>query len=105
MDRRSFLKRSIVASAAAALALVIDSRNVFLQAIDQAGAVQKTPRGKTSNISANRLIYGGNLFNGYGRGRESVDVSELRLQRIRLSQMGFLAGWAADSNLPTQQFC
>ena len=99
------MKRSIVASAAAALALVIDSRNVFLQAIDQAGAVQKTPRGKTSNISANRLIYGGNLFNGYGRGRESVDVSELRLQRIRLSQMGFLAGWAADSNLPTQQFC
>ena len=105
MDRRDFLKRSIAASAAAAIALVIDSRNVFLLAMDKAGAVQNTPRGETRHIAANRLTYGGNLFNGYGRGRESVDASEPRVQKTRLSQTGFLAGWAANKELGTHQFC
>jgi hypothetical protein len=105
MDRRSFLKRSIAATAAAAIALVIDNRSVFLQAMGQTGVVQITPMSKTSNIATNRLIYGGNLFTGYGHGRESVDVSELRLRRTRLTQTGFSAGWAADSNLRTQEFC
>jgi hypothetical protein len=105
MDRRSFLKRSIVASAAAAIAVVIDNRNDFLQVMGQADAVRNSPMNKTSNISANRLIYGGNYFSGYGHGRESVDVSELRMRRTRFTQTGFLAGWATDSDLPTQQFC
>ena len=83
---------------------------VFALDIDLCKANQQTRMvkglhaGRTGNFNAGRLVCGGNLFNGYARGRDLPDDSDLRLQRTRLSQTGFLAGWRA-SDFATQQFC
>jgi hypothetical protein len=119
MDRRDFLKRSIAASAAVAAALSIDSHDALAKAIAATEAVKWLPSGRTPAypgapgpgqagrigiLRTSRLVCGGNLFNGYAHGRDSVDGADLRLHRTRLSQTGFLAGWQPGSDLGSHQF-
>jgi hypothetical protein len=108
MDRRDFLKRSIAASVLAALTLVIDESCAIPQwaegRIEPYRTVKGLPTGKMGSVTTGRMTCGGNLFNGYARGRDSVDASDLRLHRTRLSQTGFMAGWQATSDLGSHKF-
>jgi hypothetical protein len=85
MDRRDFLKRSIATLPLAGLALNIDDCGAFWQIVSgTAGpidAVKGLPNDGLGPILTNRMIYGGNLFNAYARGRDSVDVAEARVKR------------------------
>jgi hypothetical protein len=75
MDRRSFLKRSMAALALTAIALNIDE----CKATQQAAKPIRTVKG----LPADRLVFGGNLFNAYARGRDSVYAAEVRVKRTR----------------------
>ena len=75
MDRRDFLKRSIAASVLGASALRIEQCEAGPQTtkdkIRPATTVKGSPTG--------RMVFGGNLFTGYTRGRYSVDDAEVRV--------------------------
>jgi len=105
MDRRDFLKRSL-ATAPMLLALIlgIDKCNLLKGKIEPGETVNGLPMGKTAGVATGRMTIGGNLFNGYARGRNSVDGADLRLQRTRLSETGFMAGWQATSDLGSHKF-
>jgi hypothetical protein len=100
MDRRDFLKRSIAASVMTAMAFSIDD----FRSIWQPAKVKIGPDISLKGTPSGRMVYGGNLFTGYAHGRSAVDAADLRLQKIRLSQTAFLAGWQATSDIGSRKF-
>jgi hypothetical protein len=81
LNRRDFLKKSIVGSAAAASVLSLEEKTLLAAAkkpAKQTGdAVKGMPTGKIGNVKISRLICGGNLTNGYAHSRDLIYVSDL----------------------------
>ncbi len=82
IDRRSFIKKSAVASAAASVALSFEEK--ALLARDEkakkpadAKPTGKMAMGKIGNVEISRLICGGNLIGGYAHSRDLIYVSPL----------------------------
>jgi hypothetical protein len=80
LDRREFLKGSLVGSAALS-ALSLEEK-ALLGATDPAKKVSQTgveglPAGKIGNVQISRLICGGNLIGGYAHSRDLIYVSSL----------------------------
>ncbi|HUS73395.1 MAG TPA: hypothetical protein VMY06_10045 [Sedimentisphaerales bacterium] len=82
LNRRNFLKKSIVTSAAVTSALSLEEQTLLAAVKKPAGpapadSVKGMPTGKIGNVKISRLICGGNLTNGYAHSRDLVYVSEL----------------------------
>ncbi len=81
LNRRDFLKKSIVGSAAAASALSLEEKALLAAAKKPAAptgdAVKGMPMGKIGKVKISRLICGGNLTNGYAHSRDLIYVSDL----------------------------
>jgi hypothetical protein len=99
MDRRNFLKKSFAASIFGALAFKIELCNGFCANESKNEPLRSL---KTGDFTAATMVYGGGLFNGYARNRDSIDGAGLRL---RLPQTGFLAGRQTGNCPGTQYFC
>lgn len=83
MDRRGFLRRSIAASAGAAVGMSFEEQNLSAQ---MAGNSSKSPGrisenelpfGKIKHLKVSRVFCGGNLIGGWAHSRDLVYVSEL----------------------------
>lgn len=79
LNRRKFLKKSIVASTGAVLGLSLEEKALLAKPTGQAPRDSTTdlPMGKIGNVKISRLICGGNLINGYAHSRDLRYVSEL----------------------------
>jgi len=97
VNRRGFLKRSVGASAGAALGLgSFEEQNLLARAAETQGPVEgpeketpetaraesgsgsnELPFGKIKNLKISRLICGGNLMSGYAHSRDLIYVSDL----------------------------
>jgi hypothetical protein len=84
VNRREFLKKSIVGSAAAASLLSLEEKILLAQGQGgeksdgpAAESGRKVPMGKIGKVTISRLICGGNLTNGYAHSRDLVYVSDL----------------------------
>ena len=82
LNRRQFLKKSVVTSAAVTSALSLEEKALLAaakkpRAAAPADSVKGMPMGKIGNVKISRLICGGNLTNGYAHSRDLVYVSEL----------------------------
>ena len=84
LNRRDFLKKSIVGSAAAASVLSLEEKTLLAAAkkpaIPTADSVKGMPTGKIGKVKISRLICGGNLTNGYAHSRDLIYVSSLLKQ-------------------------
>jgi len=84
LNRRDFLKKSIVGSAAAASAMSLEEKALLAAAKKPAApiadAVKGMPTGKIGKVKISRLICGGNLTNGYAHSRDLIYVSDLLKQ-------------------------
>jgi hypothetical protein len=80
IDRRSFLKNSLMASAGAGLALSLEEKALLAKEVKKK-VVQKDslqmPMGKIGSLEISRLICGGNLIAGYAHSRDLIYVSSL----------------------------
>ena len=85
LNRRQFLRTSLVGSAAVASAMSLEEE-ALLGAIEKpakpsaATGVQGLPTGKIGNVTISRLICGGNLIGGYAHSRDLTYVSTLLKQ-------------------------
>jgi hypothetical protein len=82
LNRRQFLKKSLVSSATAAVALSLEEKTLLAGAEKKpaplpADSVKGLPVGKISKVQISRLICGGNLTNGYAHSRDLIYVSDL----------------------------
>ncbi len=86
LNRRQFLKKSLVSSAAVASVLGLEEKVLLAQQEKTAGKssaelpkgdVNGLPVGKIGNVKISRLICGGNLTNGYAHSRDLIYVSDL----------------------------
>lgn len=81
MNRREFVKKSLVTSAAVTGALSSEEKNLLAQMKKPtkraAGSVKGLPAGKIGKVKISRIICGGNLINGYAHSRDLIYVSEL----------------------------
>ncbi len=81
LNRRDFLKKSIVGSAVAASALSLEEKTLLAAANKPAApttdAIKGMPTGKIGKVKISRLICGGNLTNGYAHSRDLIYVSDL----------------------------
>jgi hypothetical protein len=86
INRREFVKKSLVTTAAVAGALSFEEKNLLAQmkkpAKQPAGSVKgylghKLPMGRIGKLQISRIICGGNLINGYAHSRDLIYVSEL----------------------------
>ena len=84
LNRRDFLKKTIVGSAAVTSALSLEEKALLAAAKKPAGptadAVKGMPTGKIGKVKISRLICGGNLTNGYAHSRDLTYVSDLLKQ-------------------------
>jgi hypothetical protein len=81
LNRRNFLKKSIMGTAAVTSALSLEEQ-ALLAAIDKrneppAGSVKGLPAGRIGKIEISRIICGGNLIGGYAHSRDLTYVSAL----------------------------
>jgi hypothetical protein len=83
VSRRSFLKKTIAASAGTALGLSLEERALLAATAAKpktpaadTGA-KRLPIGKIGNVKISSLICGGNLINGYAHSRDLIYVSSL----------------------------
>ena len=86
LDRRHFLKRSALATSAAALSFRFEETNLEAQQARLTPAPGPTPpppgpasfpRGKLGQLSISRMICGGNLISGFAHSRDLIYVSPL----------------------------
>jgi hypothetical protein len=58
---------------------------VFALNIDQCKATRQSakPIRTVKGLPTDRLVFGGNLFNAYARGRDSLYAAEMRVKRTR----------------------
>ena len=81
LDRRNFLKKSVIGTAAITSALSLEEQ-ALLAAMkkpneSQAGSVKGLPAGRIGKVKISRLICGGNLIGGYAHSRDLTYVSSL----------------------------
>ncbi|MHC4681750.1 MAG: hypothetical protein ACYTEK_24045 [Planctomycetota bacterium] len=81
VNRRQFLKRSVIGSAAVTSVLSLEEK-ALLAASDKpakgpADSVKDLPAGAIGNVKISRIICGGNLINGYAHSRDMTYVSSL----------------------------
>jgi len=85
VNRRGFLKKSIVAPTAA-LALSFEEKALLAAtmrkpaAVTPAGSVKGMPMGKIKDITISRIFCGGNLISGFAHSRDLIYVSDLLRQ-------------------------
>ncbi len=83
LDRRSFLKKSIITSTTAALGLSLEEKALLAKEVKKSTAPQREnsakglPMGKIGNVKITRLICGGNLISGFAHSRDLTYVSSL----------------------------
>jgi len=83
LNRRSFIKKSVAASAGAALGLSFGDKQTKAQTAARkrkavSGASSKgMPMGKIANLKVSRLISGGNLISGWAHARDLIYVHHL----------------------------
>lgn len=83
LNRRSFLKKSLITSTTAALGLSLEEKALLAnQAKKSAAPSQESyakdmPMGKIGNIKISRLFAGGNLISGFAHSRDLVYVISL----------------------------
>jgi hypothetical protein len=82
VNRRGFLKKTIVAPTAA-LALSFEEKALLAAAtrtpaaVKQAGSAKGMPMGKIGDITISRIFCGGNLISGFAHSRDLIYVSDL----------------------------
>ena len=81
LDRRNFLKKSVMGTAAITSALSLEEQTL-LAAMKKpneshAGSVKGLPAGRIGKVKISRIICGGNLIGGYARSRDLTYVSAL----------------------------
>ena len=81
LDRRNFLKKSVIGTAAITSALSLEEK-ALLAAMkkpneSRAGSVKGLPAGRIGKIKISRIICGGNLISGYAHSRDLTYVSSL----------------------------
>ena len=84
VDRREFLKKSMIASGAAGLALAsFEEQALVAHAAESKGSPAKDasgakmPMGKIGSLQVSRLFCGGNLIGGWAHSRDLIYVSKL----------------------------
>ena len=86
LNRRGFLKKSIIASSGAALGLSLEEKSLLAQQEKDKtrpdvelpqGKIKDLPAGKIGNVKVSRLICGGNQFSGWSHSRDLVYLREL----------------------------
>jgi hypothetical protein len=81
LNRRQFVKKSILASAAVTTAMSLEEEALLAQmkkpSGQTAGSVKKMPAGKIGGVTISRIICGGNLISGYAHSRDLIYVSSL----------------------------
>jgi len=83
LNRRKFLKKSIITSTTAALALSLEEKALLARATKKPaappprGPTKGLPMGRIGNVKISRLICGGNLISGFAHSRDLVYVSSL----------------------------
>jgi len=81
LDRRNFLKKSFIGTAAITSALSLEEK-ALLAAMkkpneSQAGSVRGLPAGRIGKVKISRIICGGNLIGGFAHSRDLTYVSAL----------------------------
>ena len=83
LNRRKFLKKSIITSTTAALGLSLEEKALLARATKKPtappprGPTKGLPMGRIGNVRISRLICGGNLISGFAHSRDLVYVSSL----------------------------
>ncbi|MBN2325505.1 MAG: twin-arginine translocation signal domain-containing protein [Candidatus Omnitrophica bacterium] len=83
LDRRGFLKKTVLTTAGAAAGLSREEKILLAQeqnpkpAVRHASDPSGLPQGKIGNVSISRIICGGNLIGGYAHSRDLIYVSSL----------------------------
>ncbi len=81
MNRREFVKKSLVASAAVTGALSFEEKALLAQMNKPgkapAGSVKGLPMGRIGKLNISRIICGGNLIGGWAHSRDLTYVSSL----------------------------
>jgi len=81
LNRRQFVKKSILASAAVTSAMSLEEKALLAQmnkpAKPTAGSAKGLPVGKIGDVKISRIICGGNLIGGYAHSRDLIYVSSL----------------------------
>ena len=81
LNRRQFVKKSILASAAVTSAVSLEEKALLAQmkkpARQTAGSAKGLPAGKIGDVKISRIICGGNLIGGYAHSRDLIYVSSL----------------------------
>ncbi len=81
MNRREFVKKSLITSAVVTSALSFEEEALLAQmkkpAKLPADSVKGLPAGRIGKLKISRIICGGNLINGYAHSRDLIYVSEL----------------------------
>jgi len=79
LDRRTFVKTSVAASTAGALAVSLDQKALLAADTDAQPPLPagSGPMGRIGNVEISRLICGGNLLNGYAHARDLIYVGDL----------------------------
>jgi len=81
LNRRQFVKKSILASAAVTSAASLEEKALLAQmnkpARQTAGSAKSLPTGQIGNVKISRIICGGNLISGYAHSRDLIYVSSL----------------------------
>ena len=83
VNRRGFLKKSIVAPAAVTFGLSFEEKALLAATTGKAtvpvpqGTAKGTPIGRIGNLKISRLLCGGNLISGFAHSRDLIYVSRL----------------------------
>ncbi|MFZ2147313.1 MAG: hypothetical protein WAV28_08840 [Sedimentisphaerales bacterium] len=81
LNRREFVKKSILTSAAVASALSLEEKALLAQmrrpGKQPTDSVKGLPMGRIGNVKISRIICGGNLIGGYAHSRDLIYVSSL----------------------------
>lgn len=83
LNRRSFLKKSVTASAGAGLALSLEEKALLAAMAKKpapmapGGSVKGLPTGKVGDVEITRMLCGGNLTSGFAHSRDLMYVSSL----------------------------
>ena len=83
LNRRGFLKKSVITPAAATLALSLEEKALLARMANKPaasaprGSAKGLPMGKIGNLKITRMIVGGNLTSGHAHSRDLEYVSSL----------------------------